>query len=151
MSKITPFLWFNDNAHVAMKFYADLFPDSALDGQFNDGDTPMVVSGRIAGQQVIAMNGGPHHQLSPAFSFSISCNDQAEVDHYWNTLTADGGEPGSCGWCIDRFGLSWQVIPSRMQELFADPDPGRSGRAVQAMLQMGKIDIGTLEAAAEGK
>jgi len=151
MSTITPFLWFNDNAHLAMAFYAGLFPDSALDGEFAPDDTPMVVSGRIAGQRVVAMNGGPHHQLTPAFSFVIDCKDQTEVDHYWDALTADGGAPGDCGWCTDRFGLSWQVIPTRMMELMQGPDPEASQRVFQAMMRLGKIDIATLEAAAAGQ
>jgi predicted 3-demethylubiquinone-9 3-methyltransferase (glyoxalase superfamily) len=151
MSKITPFLWFNDNALEAMTFYASVYPDSALDGQFNDGEKPMVVSGRIAGQPVVAMNGGPAHQLTEAFSFVIDCKDQAEVDHYWDTLTADGGRPDACGWLKDRFGLSWQVVPSRMIELMQGPDPEASQRVFQAMLQMTKIEIATLEAAARGE
>ncbi len=150
MSKITPFLWFNNNAHLAMAFYAELVPDSALDGEFSPDETPMVVSGRIAGQSVVAMNGGPHHQLTEAFSFVINCKDQAEVDHYWASLTADGGAPGDCGWCKDRFGLSWQVIPTRMMELMQGPDPATSQRVFQAMMQMSKIDIATLETAAKG-
>jgi predicted 3-demethylubiquinone-9 3-methyltransferase (glyoxalase superfamily) len=151
MSKITPFLWFNDNALEAMTFYTSVFPDSALDGQFNDGEKPMVVSGRIAGQPVVAMNGGPAHQLTEAFSFVIDCKDQAEVDHYWDTLTADGGRPDACGWLKDRFGLSWQVVPSRMIDLMQGSDPEASQRVFQAMLQMTKIEIATLEAAARGE
>jgi predicted 3-demethylubiquinone-9 3-methyltransferase (glyoxalase superfamily) len=151
MSKITPFLWFNDTALEAMIFYTSVFNDSALDGQFHDGDTPMVVSGRIAGQQVVALNGGPAHQFTEAFSFTIDCRDQTEVDHYWDALTADGGEPSKCGWLKDRFGLSWQVVPRQFGELMQGPDPEASQRVFEAMLQMTKFDVAALQRAHDGE
>ncbi|HEV2067898.1 MAG TPA: VOC family protein [Thermomicrobiales bacterium] len=157
MSKITPFLWFNDNAEQAMTFYCSLFENSAIQdvtryggGSPGEPERAMIVTARIAGQQVRALNGGPDHQLSEAFSFVIDCEDQAEVDRYWEALTADGGEPGPCGWLRDRFGLSWQVIPRALAELMSDPDPDRAGRVTQAMLRMSKIDVAALCRAYEG-
>jgi len=113
MPKITPFLWFNDNAEEAITFYATVFPDSEIHHvQRNGPDGPaFVVSARVAGQEVVALNGGPSNKLTEAFSFVIDCADQAEVDHYWEVLLADGGTPDACGWLKDRFGLSWQVSP----------------------------------------
>jgi predicted 3-demethylubiquinone-9 3-methyltransferase (glyoxalase superfamily) len=149
MSKITPFLWFNDNAEEAVTLYCSLFDDSAINGvqRQGEGGPAFIVSARIAGQEVTAMNGGPHHTLNEAFSFVIDCKDQVEVDHYWATLTADGGEPGSCGWLKDRFGLSWQVVPRALTQLMSDPDPEKAGRVVQAMMQMTKIEIPKLQEA----
>ena len=157
MPKITPFLWFTDNAEEAMTCYCSLFEDSSIEDVIRYGgsspDEPeraMIVTARIANQPVTALNGGPDHQLSEAFSFLIDCEDQAEVDRYWEALTADGGVPGPCGWLKDRFGLSWQVIPKALGELMSDPDPERAGRVVQAMLQMSKIDVAALQHAYDG-
>lgn len=154
MPKITPFLWFNDNAEQAMTFYCSLFADSEIgdttrygEGTPGEAGAAVVVTARIAGQPVSAISGGPDHQLSEAFSFMIDCEDQAEVDRYWQALTADGGEPGPCGWLKDRFGLSWQVVPRALGELMGDPDPERSGRVMRAMLQMSKIDVAALQRA----
>jgi len=153
MPKITPFLWFNDNAEEAMTFYCSLFADSSINDVKRQGpDGPVfVVSARIAGQEVVALNGGPDHQLSEAFSFVIDCEDQAEVDRYWVALTADGGEPGPCGWLKDRFGLSWQVVPRALMQLMNDPDPEKAGRVMQAMMQMGKIEVDGLQRAFDGE
>jgi len=157
VSKITPFLWFNDNAEQAMTFYCSLFEDSAIQDVIRYGgggpgepERAMIVTARLAGQQVRALNGGPDHQLSEAFSFLIDCQDQAEVDRYWEALTADGGQPGPCGWLQDRFGLSWQVIPRALPELMGDADPEHVGRVTQAMLGMSKIDIAALQRAYDG-
>ena len=109
----------------------------------------MTVEFELDGQRFVAINGGPQFHFDEAVSFEISCSDQDEVDRYWDALT-DGGEAGPCGWCKDRFGLSWQVVPEGMDELFADPDSSRVDRAMQAMLQMSKLDIAELRAAADG-
>jgi predicted 3-demethylubiquinone-9 3-methyltransferase (glyoxalase superfamily) len=149
MSKVTPFLWFNDNAEEAMTFYCSLFDDSAINDiqRQGEGSPAFIVSARIAGQEVTAMNGGPDNQLNEAFSFVIDCEDQAEVDHYWAALTADGGEPGPCGWLKDRFGLSWQVVPRALIQLMRDPDQEKAGRVVQAMMKMTKIEVPKLQEA----
>jgi predicted 3-demethylubiquinone-9 3-methyltransferase (glyoxalase superfamily) len=151
--KITPFLWFNDNAEEAMTFYASIFEDSNIhDVKRNGEDGPaFVVSATIAGQPVTAFNGGPSNQLSEAFSFVIDCADQAEVDHYWDAFLADGGTPDACGWLKDRFGLSWQVIPRQLIELLGDPDLEKAGRVTQAMMQMVKIDVAGLQRAYDGE
>jgi predicted 3-demethylubiquinone-9 3-methyltransferase (glyoxalase superfamily) len=104
----------------------------------------------LDGTRVIALNGGPHYKFTEATSFSIDCKDQAEIDHYWEKLTADGGEPGQCGWLKDRFGFSWQVVPSVLPELLGDPDPEKAGRATQAMFKMRKLDIAALKQAQAG-
>jgi predicted 3-demethylubiquinone-9 3-methyltransferase (glyoxalase superfamily) len=150
MQKISPFLWFDHQAEEAAAFYVTLFEDSAVEEvrRMPDGSV-MGVSFRLAGQEVQALNGGGAHALSPAFSFFVRCDDQAEVDRLWSSLTADGGEESMCGWLVDRFGLSWQIIPDRLMELLGDPDPGRAQRATQAMLRMQKIDVAALEEAAD--
>ncbi len=148
MQKITPFLWFDTEAEDAARFYVTLFDDAEVTDvrRMPDGSV-LGVSFRIEGQEVQALNGGPSHALTEAFSFFVRCEDQAEVDRLWDALTADGGEESRCGWLVDRFGLSWQIIPDRLPELLGDPDPDRARRAMEAMLTMGKIDIATLEAA----
>ncbi|MBX7111012.1 MAG: VOC family protein [Dehalococcoidia bacterium] len=147
MQKIHPMLWFNTQAEEAAEFYTSLFPDSRITdvARFGDGSpgtagTVMTVSFELAGQQLTALNGGPEFNFTEAISLYVDCADQAEVDRLWERLT-DGGEPGQCGWLKDRFGVSWQVIPSALGELMGDPDPERAGRVVQAMLQMTKIDV----------
>ena len=111
----------------------------------------MTVDWEMNGQRFTGINGGPQFTFSEAVSFLITCDDQDEVDHYWEVLAADGGSHGPCGWLKDKFGLSWQVVPEGMEELFADPDPERANRAMQAMLKMGKLDLAALRAAADGK
>jgi predicted 3-demethylubiquinone-9 3-methyltransferase (glyoxalase superfamily) len=149
--KITPFLWFDSQAEEAANFYVSLFPDSAITG-VTPGPTgaPLVVEFRLAGVQFSALNGGPHFKLTEAFSLSIDCHSQAEVDDLWEKLSA-GGEKSHCGWLKDKFGLSWQVIPDALPRLLADPDRAKAGRVMQAMMGMIKIDIQALEAAAAGK
>jgi predicted 3-demethylubiquinone-9 3-methyltransferase (glyoxalase superfamily) len=155
---ITPCLWFDKQAEEAAAFYASIFPDSRVDevthtpidypsGQAGDVIT---VEFTLMGRPFMGLNGGPHFKFSEAISFSIACADQAEVDLYWDALTADGGEPGPCGWCKDRFGLSWQVVPEALPRLLADPDRARAARAMQAMMEMGKLDLAALERAADG-
>ena len=154
MQKITPFLWFDSQAEEAANFYVSLFEDSAItevsrypeDAPGPAGEV-MTVNFRLAGEEFIALNGGPQFSFTEAVSFSVSCKDQDEVDRFWSQLT-DGGEPGQCGWLKDRFGLSWQINPDRLGELLSDPDPKRAQAAMQAMLQMQKIEIKALEEAA---
>ncbi len=150
--KITPFLWFNDNAEEAATFYVSVFPNSKLTdvARMGEGGPALTVAFTLDGEDFVGLNGGPVHAFTEAVSFVIDCETQAEVDRYWETLTADGGQPGDCGWLKDRFGLSWQVVPRRLPELLTDPDPARAQRAMQAMMQMHKIDIAALEAAANG-
>jgi predicted 3-demethylubiquinone-9 3-methyltransferase (glyoxalase superfamily) len=157
-SKIAPCLWFNGDAEDAAKLYTSLFPDSRITSVMRSpADNPSTPEGAVltvefnlAGQKFIALNGGPDFQFSEAVSFTIDCADQAEVDRYWDALTAEGGEPSQCGWLKDRFGVSWQVIPRQLQELLGGSDPDGARRAMEAMLQMGKIDVATLEEAYEG-
>lgn len=150
--KITPFLWFNDNAEEAANFYVSVFPNSKITdiARMGEGGPALTVAFTLNGEDFVGLNGGSVHPFTEAISFVIDCETQEEVDRYWETLTADGGAPGDCGWLKDRFGLSWQVVPRRLPELLTDPDPARAQRAMQAMMQMHKIDIATLEAAANG-
>ncbi len=157
MPRITPCLWFDNNAAEAAAFYVKIFPDSAITNVVHapSGGTPsnepgavMVVEFTLDGASFVGLNGGPHFSFSEAISLQIPCADQAEADYYWDALLADGGEPSDCGWLKDRFGLSWQVFPTRLMELIGDPDPARANRAMQAMMTMQKIDLPAIEAAA---
>lgn len=156
MPKLTPMLWFDDQAEEAATFYTTVFPNSKITEVTHYGEagpgTPgavMTVAFELDGEPFVALNGGPQGwAFSEAISFVIDCADQAEVDHYWSALTADGGEEGPCGWLKDRYGLSWQVVPQRLMELINDPDRGRGQRAFAAMLEMRKIDVAALEEAA---
>jgi predicted 3-demethylubiquinone-9 3-methyltransferase (glyoxalase superfamily) len=156
MPRITPNLWFDTQAKEAAEFYVSLFPNSKITNVSHYGEsgpreagTVLSVDFVLDGQPYSAINGGPEFVFDEAVSFSIDCADQEEVDRYWNALTA-GGEESQCGWLKDRFGLSWQVVPSELGELLGDPDPGRSQRVMQAMLAMRKLDVGALRAAADG-
>lgn len=144
MPKPFPMLWFDGQAEEAAKLYTSIFPNSGI----NDVN-PVTVSFTLDGQEFVGLNGGPQFHFTEAVSFVITCQDQAEVDHYWNALTADGGEESQCGWLKDRFGVSWQVTPTALMELLGDPDRERAGRAQQAMLTMRKIDIAELRRAAD--
>ena len=151
MAKITPFLWYDGNAEEAINFYRSIFPKSkVLNTQSGPDGKVMGITFELEGQRFIAFNGGPHLKLTPAFSLYVSCETQAEVDELWARLTEGGGAESQCGWLIDRFGLSWQIIPSALPRLLGDPDPGKAGRAMNAMLHMKKIDIAGLERAATG-
>jgi len=157
MQKITTFLWFDTQAEAAARFYTSLFDDSRITeitryGEAGPGPvgTVMTVGFELAGQGYTALNGGPHFQFTEAISLSVNCVDQAEVDDLWARLTADGGTEGPCGWLKDKYGLSWQIVPQRLNELMTDPDPERARRATTAMLGMGKLDIQALEKAADG-
>jgi predicted 3-demethylubiquinone-9 3-methyltransferase (glyoxalase superfamily) len=158
MPALTPNLWFDGNAEEAANFYASVFPDSRVNNVaravadapgLSKGDV-ITVDWTMLGQPFTGINGGPDFKFNESISFAIDCADQAEVDHYWDALTAGGGEPGPCGWLKDRFGLSWQVVPHRLGELLAGSDPAGAQRAMEAMLQMGKLDVAALEAAYEG-
>lgn len=150
--KITPFLWFNDNAEEAANFYVTVFPNSQINdiARMGEDGPALTVSLTLDGEDFVAMNGGPAHTFTEAVSFVIDCETQEEVDRYWVSLIADGGRPDACGWLKDRFGLSWQVVPRRLPELMTDPDPARAQRTFEALMQMQKIDIAALEAAANG-
>jgi predicted 3-demethylubiquinone-9 3-methyltransferase (glyoxalase superfamily) len=154
MPKQTPCLWFDGQAEQAAAQYVALFPNSEILGITRYGPgTPgpegevMTVDFSLDGQRYVGLNGGPQFRFTEAISFQIHCADQDEVDHYWAGLT-DGGEEGPCGWCKDRFGVSWQVVPTRLLELISDPDAGRAQRATQAMLGMRKLVVAELERAA---
>jgi predicted 3-demethylubiquinone-9 3-methyltransferase (glyoxalase superfamily) len=154
MPKPTPCLWFDTQGEDAARFYTSLFPNSRIleisrygDANPSQAGQVMVVRFELDGQTFMALNGGPQYTFSEAVSFSIDCADQADVDRYWEALT-DGGEEGPCGWLKDRFGLSWQVVPTRLVELLGDPDADRAQRVMRAMMSMRKIVIADLEAAA---
>lgn len=158
MSAFYPCLWFRDNnAEEAAGFYCSLLPDSHVDKVWRSpADTPagpagmvLTVDFTLLGQRVQGLNGGPEFTFNESVSFVVECEDQAEVDRLWDALTADGGEPGPCGWLKDRFGLSWQIVPRQLNELIADPDPERARRSMEAMLEMGKIDVAELQRAAD--
>ncbi|RDV44642.1 VOC family protein [Leifsonia sp. ku-ls] len=155
MQKVTTFLWFESGVEEAVERYTSLLPDSAvLEVQRFGGEMPgglVVVRFRLAGVEYQAMNSNTVAGFTEAFSLSVLCEDQAEVDRLWEALTADGGEESMCGWLKDRWGVSWQIVPRRLLELQADPDRERAGRANQAMLSMRKLDIAALEAAADGR
>jgi predicted 3-demethylubiquinone-9 3-methyltransferase (glyoxalase superfamily) len=151
MQKIRTFLWFNDDLEEAMKFYTSLFKNSKV-GDLMRGPDGKVMGGTfvLEGQEFMGLNGGPHHKFNEAISLFVDCRDQKEVDELWAKLTADGGEESRCGWLQDKFGLSWQIIPSALPELLGDKDPARAKRALDAMLTMSKIDVAALRRAADG-
>ena len=158
MDKIKPCLWFDGQAEQAAEFYASLFPDSHVDKVIRSpaanpsgpAGAVLVVEFTLAGRAYQGLNGGPLFRFTEAVSFSIDCADQAEVDRYWDALTADGGEPSQCGWVKDRFGLSWQVVPRLLADRIQGPDPAGAARAMEAMLTMGKIDVAAIERAYRG-
>jgi predicted 3-demethylubiquinone-9 3-methyltransferase (glyoxalase superfamily) len=150
VSQITPFLWFNDNAEDAAEFYLSVFPRSKKVFELRSSGVGPWPEGKIAtitidlmGQEMTFLNGGPAQALTPAFSYSVACKDQAEIDHYWDKL-GEGGKPMACGWLTDKFGLCWQIVPENIGELLKHP------KAMEAMMQMVKFDVATLEAAAKG-
>lgn len=152
---IVPNLWFDTQAEQAAQFYCSLFPDSGITNVTHytqagprEAGTVMTVEFELAGQRFVAINGGPEFTFSEAVSFAVSCKDQDEIDRYWDALV-DGGQPGPCGWLKDRFGLSWQVVPDGIDDLFADPDPQRARRAMEAMFTMSKLDVAALHQAAD--
>jgi predicted 3-demethylubiquinone-9 3-methyltransferase (glyoxalase superfamily) len=156
---LTPCLWFDGNAEEAAEFYVSVFPDSRIDKVSraaaqtpgNEKGDVITVDFTIRGQRFVGLNGGPDFRFNEAVSFMVDCDDQAEVDRYWDALVAGGGEHGPCGWLKDRFGLSWQVTPKRLYELLDGPDAAGAERAMQAMLAMSKLDVAELEAAYRGE
>ena len=158
MQKITPFLWFDDNAEEAMNFYLSVFKDSKeirVSRYPEGGPAPagsvMIAEFELEGQRFTALNGGPQFKFTEAVSFVINCESQEEVDHYWSKLTADGGEESMCGWLRDKFGLSWQITPTALIDMYSAGDKEGAQRAMQAMMQMKKLDIKTLQDAYDGK
>ncbi|MGB9377901.1 MAG: VOC family protein [Mycobacteriales bacterium] len=154
--KIIPNLWFDTQAEEAAEFYISVFKNSRVvsvshytDAGPREAGMVMTVEFELDGQRFVGINGGPEFTFDEAVSFQITCADQGEVDYYWGRLT-EGGQESQCGWLKDKFGLSWQVVPTGMEELFTDPDPQRARRAMEAMLKMGKLDIAALRRAAEG-
>lgn len=163
MQKITPFLWFDNNAEEAVNFYTSIFKNSKIkspakydkNGEKVSGQpagSVMTIPFEIEGQEFIALNGGPVFKFTEAVSFIVNCDSQEEVDYFWNTLS-EGGDPNAqqCGWLKDKFGLSWQVVPKVLDEMMADPDKEKSGRAMKAMLEMKKLVIEDLRKAFEGQ
>jgi predicted 3-demethylubiquinone-9 3-methyltransferase (glyoxalase superfamily) len=158
MSKISPCLWFKNEAEEAAKFYVSLLPGSRIDRvQKNVVDSPggkagtvLMVDFTLAGQRFLALNGGMQVEYTHAISFSVDCADQAEVDRLWDGLS-NGGSVVQCGWLRDRYGISWQIVPSALPKMLADPDPAKAQRVMQAMLQMIKLDIEGLRKAYDGK
>jgi predicted 3-demethylubiquinone-9 3-methyltransferase (glyoxalase superfamily) len=155
MQKITPFLWFDNQAEEAANFYVSVFPNSRILGITRYGSvgprppgTVMTVAFELDGQEFTALNGGPVFKFNEAVSFVVNCETQDEVDAMWRKLT-DGGQEVECGWLTDRYGVSWQIVPTVLKEMLADPDPGRTERVMQALLQMKKLDIGLLKKAYE--
>ncbi len=154
--KVRTCLWFTQGGHEAAKFYVSLLPGSRIDSVTLTGNPddkaadPMVVEFTLAGAPMMILTAGPHYKLTPAVSISVLTDTQAETDRLWAALTADGGEESRCGWLTDRFGVSWQIVPRRMMELFASDDTAAAGRAQGAMLQMKKIEIAAIEAAFAG-
>ena len=155
MQKITPFLTFASEAEEAMNFYLGIFKDAKVisitrygkNTPMPDG-TVMTANFELFGQKFVALNVGPMFQFTPAISFVVDCEDQAEVDYYWDKLSA-GGKPMQCAWLTDKFGVTWQIVPKRLMELMNNPDPAKAGRVMQAMMKMGKIIIADLERAAQ--
>ena len=162
MQKITPFLWFDDQAEEAAKFYTSIFKNSKI-GKIARYDkagekaagrpagSVMTIEFQLEGQEFVALNGGPHFKFTEAISFVVNCETQEEVDYFWQKLTADGGQESQCGWLKDKFGVSWQIVPTILPELLRDKDATKSERVMKAMLKMVKLDIAKLKAAAHGK
>lgn len=157
LQKIVPNLWFDTAGEEAAQFYVSVFPNSRVvnvarytEAGPRDAGTVMTVEFELDGQRFVAINGGPEFQFSEAVSFQVTCADQEEIDYYWERLLDGGGSEGPCGWLKDRYGLSWQVVPDGMDELFADPDQSRAQRAMEAMFGMRKLDVAALRAAADG-
>ena len=155
--KITPFLWFDANAEEATNFYTSIFKNSEIvsvsrygEGSPGQPGKVMTTTFILDGQPFMALNGGPHFKFNEAISFFVNCETQAEVDELWEKLT-DGGEESQCGWLKDKFGVSWQIVPTALGELMGDPDPEKSRRVMEAMLQMHKIDVEKLKQAHEGR
>ncbi len=151
MKKITPFLWFDNQAEEAMNFYVSLFKNSkVLNVSRGPDGKAFIMSFELDRQEFMTLNAGPQFKFNESVSFYVDCEDQAEVDYFWDTLTADGGEESMCGWLKDKYGLSWQIIPRQLGELMGDPDPEKSKRVTDAMLKMQKIIVADLQKAHGG-
>jgi predicted 3-demethylubiquinone-9 3-methyltransferase (glyoxalase superfamily) len=158
-AKIVPHLWYSKEAEEAARFYASVFPNSRVDRVTKlQADSPSGPAGSVAvveftlfGQPFMAMSAGPHDPFNDAISFHISCDDQAEVDRYWNAILEHGGKPQACGWIIDRYGVRWQIVPALLDKLMSDPDPVKARRASEEMLKQVKLDIAKLQAAYDGR
>ena len=155
--QITPFLWFNNNAEEAVNFYVSIFKDAKImeTARYgNAGPGPkgsvMTMKFQLNGLEFVALNGGPNYTFTHAVSFVVNCENQAEVDHYWDKLV-EGGKPIQCGWLVDKYGLSWQIVPTALPKLLTDKDPAKAKRVMEAMMKMVKLDIPTLEAAAKAQ
>ena len=156
MQKITPFLWFDNNAEEAVEFYKSVFKKSEVgEATINQGNAPgekgkaLVVPFELFGQQFTALNGGPRFKFNESISFVVNCEDQKEIDYYWEKLTSGGGEESMCGWLKDKYGLSWQIVPTALGKLMSSKHPNKSKKVMDALLQMRKLDIKTLEEAYE--
>ncbi len=157
MPKISPFLWYDTQAEEAANLYVSIFPNSKILATARYGDagpgpkgSVMTVQFQLDGQEIIALNGGPIYKFTEAFSLSVDCKNQEEVDRYWTMLTANGGQEGPCGWLKDKFGLSWQVTPAILPQMLTDTDRKKAARVMEAMMKMKKIDIAALKRACEG-
>ncbi|HMJ70463.1 MAG TPA: VOC family protein [Cyclobacteriaceae bacterium] len=157
MQKIKTYLWFDTNAEEAVNFYLSVFKDGKVNhvqrwgkGQPQEGKV-LIIEFTLFGQQYIALNGGPQFKFTEAISLFVTCETQPEVDEYWSKLTADGGEESMCGWLKDKFGLSWQIVPKQMMQMLSDKDKEKSGRAMQAMMKMRKIDVNKIQEAFDGR
>jgi predicted 3-demethylubiquinone-9 3-methyltransferase (glyoxalase superfamily) len=162
MQKITPFLWFDNNAEEALNFYVSIFKNSKVGKvtRYNEASAKaagrpkgsvMTMEFQLEGQNFVAINGGPHFKFTEAISFVVDCETQDEVDYFWEKLTADGGQESQCAWLKDKYGLSWQIVPRVLIEMLQDKDAQKAQRVMEAMLQMRKIDIATLKRAYEGE
>ena len=159
MTSLTPCLWYDGAAEEAARFYAATFPNTSVDAvQRAPGDYPAGLEGNVLtveftllGAKFLAMNGGPQHPFTDAVSFQVHTADQAETDRYWSAIVENGGSESECGWCKDRWGLSWQIVPRQLGEALSDPDPAAAKRAFEAMMTMGKIDVAGIEAARAGR
>jgi len=157
MPKIYPFLWFDTQAEEAAAFYCSIFPNSKIGrttrcGKSGPGPegSVLTIAFSLDGQEFVGLNAGPRFKFTEAISFVVPCNTQDEIDNYWSKLTSGGGRESMCGWLKDKFGLSWQIVPANIDKLLSDADPQKSGRVMQALLQMGKLDIAKLEKARDG-
>ena len=155
--RISTYLWFDNNAEQAVEYYLSLFPGSRVTNVMRWGQdaggpagSVLAITFELAGQEYIALNGGPHHKFTPAISLFVTCETQADVDALWSRFLATGGKEVACGWLEDRFGLSWQIVPDGVMKLMSDPDPVKSGRVAQVMMGMKKLDLPALERAHAG-
>ena len=157
MQKIVPCLWFDRNGEDALKFYTAIFPNSRVTDKLLWGDTNPELKGslltatfELEGQEFMLINGGPQYKFTPAISMYLKCKTQAEVDNYWNKLLEGGGEPVQCGWITDRYGVSWQIVPDGLIQMFQDKDPAKAAREMQALMKMVKLDIAEVRKAYDG-